>query len=182
MTGPLIIEDDTEPYAEVPDKLIFLQDWYAQNADSNFQFWGQNKPAGGNCVTFGGSRFTGDLNPFNLPGVIGAVVGDGMFFQSFIVNGLGLYEYEATQVSGIGEGNQTFQDMRCPGQYLQAPKCEYCFNADTWESEVCTEQSGNGQSCGQPAVIEVEAGSQSRLRLAHAGGLFPAQGKGEKGI
>jgi FtsP/CotA-like multicopper oxidase with cupredoxin domain len=174
MTGPLIIEDDKEPFAELPDKVIFLQDWYAQNADNNFNFWGQNLP--GNCVTFGGNQFTGDLNP-NVH-QIGAVVGDGMLFQSFIINGLGIYDYKATQIKGtmndLIHGDMTFADMKCPGQSMNAPQCEYCFDPETWTSELCDESSGEGL-CGQPAVIEVEVGVQTRLRFAHAGGLFAAQ-------
>ena len=49
MTGPLIIEDDEEPYADVDDKVVFIQDWYHQNADSNFEFWAQNT---GECGLF----------------------------------------------------------------------------------------------------------------------------------
>lgn len=30
MTGPLIVEDDDEPFADAPDRLVFIQDWYNQ--------------------------------------------------------------------------------------------------------------------------------------------------------
>ena len=175
MTGPLIIEDDQEPYADLPDKTLFIQDWYAQNSDNNFDFWGQNTP--GNCITFGGlGGFTGLINPRNQNNAgVGAVVGDGMLFQSFIVNGRGVYDHSNTQVPDT-LGDMTFQDMRCPGQTNTAPQCEYCFNQETWTSELCKSSSGEAL-CGEPAVIEIEAGVETRLRLAHAGGLFASQGE-----
>ncbi len=30
LTGPLIVEDDDEPFADAPDRLVFIQDWYNQ--------------------------------------------------------------------------------------------------------------------------------------------------------
>ena len=42
MPGPLVVEDPKEPYADLPERHLFIQDWYNQNADSNFEFWGQN--------------------------------------------------------------------------------------------------------------------------------------------
>jgi hypothetical protein len=51
--------------------------------------------AGENCITFGGNHFTGLLNK-NVP--IGPVAGDGILFQSFIINGDGVYQYGATQI------------------------------------------------------------------------------------
>ncbi len=30
MTGPLIVEDQDEPFADAPDRLVFIQDWYNQ--------------------------------------------------------------------------------------------------------------------------------------------------------
>jgi len=168
MTGPLVIEDDEEPYADVPDKHVFIQDWFNQNSDTNYQFWAQNTAP--DCVTFGGNFFAGKMNGMNKANGAGPVTGDGYLFQSFIVNGEGVYQYEDTQVNdGLS------QDPRqCPGQYTSAPRCEYCLDPATWTAELCTLSSADNV-CGQPAVIEVDAGVETRLRFAHAGGLLAAQ-------
>jgi len=172
MTGPLVIEDAEEPYADAPDRHVFIQDWSNQNSDSNFEFWGQNTP--GNCITFGGDYFTGLLNPRGVPAFVPAVVGDGILFQSFIVNGQGTYQYEDTQVPALLGGNSFGADMQCPGQYDSPPRCEFCLNEGNWTAELCKESSADRQ-CGQPAVIEVDVGVETRLRVAHAGGLFASQ-------
>lgn len=171
MTGPLVIEDDEEAYADVPDRHVFIQDWSNQNSDSNFEFWSQNTPS--ECITFGGDYFTGLLNPRRDINFVGAVVGDGMLFQSFIINGQGIYQHDQTQIPDL-IGETSFQDMQCPGQYTSPPRCEYCLNQENWTGELCTTSSGDSH-CGQPAVIEVDAGTETRLRFAHAGGLFASQ-------
>lgn len=42
MTGPLIVEDPDEPHADTPDATVFLQDWFHDSSDTNFEFWAQN--------------------------------------------------------------------------------------------------------------------------------------------
>jgi len=174
MTGPLIIEDDEEPHADMTDRVVFIQDWYHENADSNFDFWGQNWP--GNCITFGGDYFTGLLNPRRSEiDFVPAVVGDGKLFQSFIVNGQGMYHFAHTQINDT-LGDLSFQEMQCPGQHTpdQAPRCEYCLDPETMTEKLCKESSADS-ICGAPGVIEVKAGKETRLRFIHGGALFAAQ-------
>ncbi len=84
-----------------------------------------------------------------------------------------MYDYHGTQINATWDGS-TFPEKQCPGQTLTPPRCEYCLNPDTWSAELCTTSSGES-SCGAPAVIEVEAGKETRLRFIHAGALFASQ-------
>lgn len=128
----------------------------------------------GNCITFGGDYYTGLINPRRDDiDMVGAVVGDGILFQSFIINGFGVYQHEETQITDL-LGNFTFQDFGCPGQDTEAPRCEYCLDESNWTGGLCTTSSADSD-CGQPAVIEVDAGVETRLRFTHAGALFASQ-------
>lgn len=104
-----------------------------------------------------------------------AVVGDGKLFQSFIVNGQGMYHFAHTQINDT-LGDLSFQEMQCPGQHTpdQAPRCEYCLDPETMTGQLCKESSADS-ICGAPGVIEVEAGKETRLRFIHGGALFAAQ-------
>ena len=130
--------------------------------------------AAGNCITFGGSYFTGLINPGNdATQNVPAVVGDGILFQSFIVNGNGMYDYNNTQIK-YSLGDQSFQDMQCPGQNIDPPRCEYCLNTTDWTSYACTESSADS-ICGSPTIISAAANTTTRLRFIHGGYLFAAQ-------
>ena len=100
-------------------------------------------------------------------------MGDAILFQSFIINGQGVYQHEETQILEPFN-NFTFQEFGCPGQDTVAPRCEYCLNPSTWTGELCTTSSADSD-CGQPAVIEVDAGVETRLHFTHAGALFASQ-------
>ncbi len=67
--------------------------------------------------------------------------------------------------------NFTFQELLCPGQSATAPRCEYCLNKEDWTGVLCAESSAD-VDCGQPHLIEVDSGVETRLRLVHAGALF----------
>ena len=68
--------------ASVPALPVLLTDWFHIAADDGFFFWAQNTPAA--CITFGGPRFTGDLNPQANAATVGpgAVVGDGIVWEN----------------------------------------------------------------------------------------------------
>jgi hypothetical protein len=76
--------------------------------------------------------------------------------------------------SSVFVANFTFQDLLCPGQSATAPRCEYCLNKEDWTGSLCTESSADFD-CGQPHLIEVDVGVETRLRFAHAGALFASQ-------
>jgi len=183
LTGALIVVDPREETANV-DRELLISDWWHESADQAFNFWAQNVPPGGYCITFGGPRFTGPLNPASpIPNFVGAVVGDGKLFTSVLVNGRGIYDWAGTQIpknitlndNDMIEGNtQTFDDMLCPGQSPAAPECEFCPSDSDWSvSAPC--DGGNGGVCGQAEVVEVQQGNTVRLRLLQSASLFAFQ-------
>jgi len=84
-----------------------------------------------------------------------------------------MYDYHGTQINATWDGSD-FIEKQCPGQLANPPRCEYCLNQADWSAKLCKESSGDS-ICGAPAVIEVEAGKESKLRFIHAGALFASQ-------
>jgi len=172
LTGALIVEDPNEQTGTFNvDQELLMSDWWHESADQAYNFWAQNTP--GNCITFGGPRFSGYLNPANVPTFVGAVVGDGKLFASMLVNGRGVYDWNRTQIpKDILLGDQTYEDMLCPGQSPNPPTCEFCPDPSDWSSSAPCE---GGDVCGQAEVVEVQTGNTVRLRLIQSSALFAFQ-------
>ena len=95
-----------------------------------------------------------------------------LIVRSFIVNGQGMYDYHGTQINATWDRSD-FIEKQCPGQLANPPRCEYCLNQADWSAELCKESSGDS-ICGAPAVIEVEAGKESKLRFVRIEGCLLA--------
>lgn len=106
--------------------------------------------------------------------VVGAVVADALFFQGFVVNGKGSYQYNGTQVPGLFN-NRTYQEQLCPGQTDTPPQCQFCMNTSDFSKSFACDVSSAEAECGELSVSEVKQHKKSKLRLVNSGALYTYQ-------
>eukprot|EP00913_Durusdinium_trenchii_P022069 g20739.t1 len=126
----------------------------------------------GGCLTFANPDFVGGFNPavfaWENKSTFGAVMGDALLFESVVVNGKGVYDYESTQLTVKTHGLSAKAQF-CPGQ-KDPPDC-YTPGVGSTKCDTSSATS----LCGEPEVFEVEEGNSSIIHLVSDAQLYMLQ-------
>jgi len=160
-------------YTTGPEHVALFKDWWSAPAQSLYYFWQQNQIGG--CLTFANPDFVGGFNPavfaWENKSTFGAVMGDALLFESVVVNGKGVYDYESTQLTVKTHGLSAKAQF-CPGQ-MDPPDCQVCYTPGVGSTKCDT--SSATSLCGEPEVFEVEEGNSSIIHLVSDAQLYMLQ-------
>lgn len=160
-------------YSTGPEHFALFKDWWSSPAQTLYYFWQQNSIGG--CLTFSNPDMVAGFNPavfsWQNKSTFNAVMGDALLFESVVVNGKGVYDYESTQLTVKTHGLSAKAQF-CPGQ-MDPPKCQICYTPGQG-SKKC-DVSSAASLCGAPEVFEVEQGNSSIIHLVSDAQLYMLQ-------